>query len=90
MRNGFLVGLIVGVALCALAMNDMLGDVLGGLVAVLSGFVEFLGAAGAAVLLPIAVGVSLFIGSRWAERARGRKDADDAWKRRNAYRGGSG
>lgn len=88
MRNGFLVGLIVGVVVCALAMNDLLGVVLGGSVAVLSGFVEFLVAVGAGVLLPIAVGISLFIGSRWAERARGRKDADDAWKRRSAYRGG--
>jgi hypothetical protein len=87
MRYGLLWGIAIGIALCVIVMNGWIDDTFTTGVHVIRRLFKFLGALGW-VLVPLVLGAGLLIGREWSERARGAKEADDAWNRRNAYRKG--
>lgn len=85
MRNSLLWGIAIGIALCVMVMNGWIDDTFTTGVRVIRRLFTFFGALGW-VLVPLTLGAGLLIGREWSERARGAKDAGDAWNRRNAYR----
>jgi hypothetical protein len=68
-------------------MNDWIDETFTSGVDVIRRLGTFLGALGW-VLVPLTLVVGLWVGREWSERARGAKEADDAWEKRNAYRRG--
>ncbi|HSK89886.1 MAG TPA: hypothetical protein VK875_01105 [Euzebyales bacterium] len=90
MRGGGLGWFLAGIAACLLVINDRVGDGFDMVTVALAGVTTFvvtlLTALGPVLGAIVVLGVGLVIGSLRAERARGRKDADDAWNKRSAYR----
>lgn len=88
--RGGLIWYVAGVLSTLIVINDWFGQLFGFIAKLLSGTVHFIVALGGLgfVGLLILLGIGLFIGGRWTERARGAYDADNSWNARNNYRDG--
>lgn len=89
MKAGTWVAFGAGVLVCLVVLNDGYDEALSGLAAIASRASTFV--TGVLELPPILVallvlGLGLLIGRNAAERGRARRDADDAWNKRKAYR----
>jgi hypothetical protein len=101
-RIGGLLWFITGFAFCLVWLQDGIGGLFDVLAGAVGGVVTFLlelggrndaagaGATGDGMLAVVAmlgvIGLALLAGREWSERARGKVDADDAWKKRKAHR----
>ena len=87
MRGG-LIWYVAGILSTLIVINDWFGQVFRVIAGILTGVVGFIAALGAFGFVGslILIGIALFIGGRWSERARGAHEADQAWERRSAHR----
>lgn len=87
MRGG-LVWYVAGILSTLVVIHDWFGQLFRFLAEVLTGVVQFIVALGGFGFVGslILIGIALFIGGRWSERARGAYEADQAWQRRSAHR----
>lgn len=88
MRIGGLIWFVAGYAFCMVVMGDGLGGLFTTTASIVGAIVKVLAALGTFGFIGtlVVLGLGLLFGSRWAERARGKFDADNAWRNRNAYR----
>ena len=91
MKAGTWVAFGAGVLICLIVTRDGYDEAFSGLAAIASRASTFV--TGVLELPPFAVallglGVGLRVGRNAAERGRARKDADDTWNKRKAYRRG--
>lgn len=89
MRVGGLIWFVAGFGFCIAYMDDGIGSVLTTVASVVGGVVTFVLEVGATAGIGgvlVVIALALFIGRTWSENARGKRDADDAWKKRTAYR----